>query len=190
MPSSPRISPAALLLAGVAAAYPFLVYAALGRVPPGALIVVALAVVGGRMAAARRANSAGVLLPALAGVFAATGVLALLDADAAVLAYPVLMNLGFAAAFGLSLLKPPTLVESLASLRHPNPSPAGRLYMRRVTVVWFVFLLGNATVSAATAVHGDMALWTLYNGLVAYLLMGLLFAVEFLVRRRVQGRAA
>jgi uncharacterized membrane protein len=62
--------------------------------------------------------------------------------------------------------------------------------MRRVTVVWFVFLLGNATVSAATAVHGDMALWTLYNGLVAYLLMGLLFAVEFLVRRRVQGRAA
>lgn len=187
MPSSPPSSAAALLLAVAAAAYPFLVYVVLGRVPPGALIVVALALVGGRMAVLRRGGAAGVLLPALGGVFATTGGLSLLDAEVAVKAYPVLMNLGFATAFGLSLLKPPTLVELFAGLRHPDPSPVARAYMRRVTMVWFVFLLGNATVSAATAAHGDMVLWTTYNGVVAYVLMGLLFGGEWLVRRRVQG---
>jgi uncharacterized membrane protein len=190
MPSSPRNRIAALLLAVAAAGYPFLVYATLGRVPPGALIVVALAVVGGRMALLGRGGAARALLPALGGVFGATGATALLDAEAAVTLYPVLMSLGFAAAFGLSLRRPPTLVETFASLRHPDPSVAARAYMRRVTWVWFAFLLLNAAVSAITALSGDMVLWTAYNGFVSYVLMGLLFAGEWLVRRRVEARAA
>jgi uncharacterized membrane protein len=31
--------------------------------------------------------------------------------------------------------------------------------------------------------------WALYNGLIAYLLIGTLFAVEWLVRQRVKARA-
>jgi uncharacterized membrane protein len=39
-----------------------------------------------------------------------------------------------------------------------------------------------------TALFTSMATWTLYNGLIAYLLMGLLFAGEYLVRLRVKAR--
>jgi uncharacterized membrane protein len=36
-----------------------------------------------------------------------------------------------------------------------------------------------------TVLHGDMHLWTLWNGMVAYILMGTLMATEWLVRQRV-----
>ena len=58
--------------------------------------------------------------------------------------------------------------------------------MRKVTQVWCVFLLVNAALSAATALWGDLAVWTLYNGLISYGVMGTLFAVEYAIRRRVQ----
>ena len=34
-----------------------------------------------------------------------------------------------------------------------------------------------------TVLHGDMHLWTLWNGMVAYILMGTLMAVEWVVRQ-------
>ena len=39
-----------------------------------------------------------------------------------------------------------------------------------------------------TALYADMKIWALYNGLIAYLLMGALFAGEYLVRLRVKAR--
>lgn len=39
-----------------------------------------------------------------------------------------------------------------------------------------------------TALYGDMALWTAWNGMIAYLLIGALMAGEWLVRRRVMKR--
>ena len=63
------------------------------------------------------------------------------------------------------------------------------------TVLAYVFehaLLGGgqtlALVAAGLALWAPLAWWTLYNGLIAYLLMGLLFAAEWLVRQRVRGR--
>lgn len=179
-----------LLLAAFGALYPFLVYAALGRVPAGALVLVAMALLMARIASCRGRRAAAPLVPALAAVALATGGLALADADTAARAYPVLMSLGIAGAFGLSLVRPPTLVESFAALTDPDPSPAARAYMRKVTIAWTLFLLANAVMSAATVALGDLELWTLYNGLLSYLLMGTMFAVELAIRRRVRRRAA
>jgi uncharacterized membrane protein len=53
-----------------------------------------------------------------------------------------------------------------------------------------VFFAVNGSVALATALWASTALWTLYNGLVAYLLMGALMGGEWLVRRRLQGAAA
>jgi len=179
-----RVGPA--LLAALGLAYPFLVYAGLGRVPPGAFVFVALALAGARIAAVNGAAAARLLVPALAGVAAATAALGLVDAAAAAKAYPVLMSLGMAAAFGLSLRRSPTLVEIFATLAGPPPEAAARAYMRRVSLAWCLFLLVNAALSAATWASGDLGLWTLYNGLVSYLLMGLMFAAEYWIRRRVR----
>lgn len=182
--NKPRI--AALALGGIGLAYPFVVYAALGRVPAGALVLVALAVIGARLVAIRNAALARPLIPALGAVALGTGGLALLDTQSAALAYPVLMNLGMAAAFGLSLRRGPTLIQTFASLTDPNPSPAALAYMRKVTLVWCVFLLVSAVISALTALSGDLALWALYNGLISYGLMGALFAAEYAIRQRVR----
>lgn len=180
---------AAILLTVIGAAYPFLVYVALGRVPAGALVLVALILVIARIACLRGRATARALLPPLILVAIATAGLGAVTTELAAKAYPVFMSLGFAAAFGLSLVMPPSLVEIFAKLSEPDPSPQAKAYMRRVSLVWLVFLLANASVSLATALWGETWIWALYNGLISYLLMGTLFAGEWLVRRRVRAKA-
>ena len=186
--SSNRPPVAALLLGAMGIAYPFLVYVALGRVPAGAVALVALALIGARLGLMRGGALARPLVPVMIAVALATGALTLIDSRLASLVYPVLMSLGMAAAFGLSLRRGPSLVEILASLTEPDPSPAARAYMRKVSLVWAVFLTVNACVAAVTVAWGDMVVWALYNGLISYGLMGLLFALEYAVRRRSRRR--
>jgi uncharacterized membrane protein len=63
-------------------------------------------------------------------------------------------------------------------------------YTRTVTKVWCGFFVVNAAVSLATALFASERAWALYNGGIVYVAMGVLFAVEWLVRRRVRARAA
>ncbi len=187
-PNSRPLLPVIAVLGG--AAYPFIVYALLGRVPAGGLVLAALALVAARLVGLRGSALARPLLLPLAAVAALMAALGLVDGSAAAQAYPIVMSLGMAAAFGLSLLRPPCLVECFAAVVEPTPTEAARAYMRRVTWVWFGFLLGNAALSAASLASGSLELWTLYNGLVSYLLMAALFGGEWLVRRRVRRREA
>jgi uncharacterized membrane protein len=177
---------AILTAAGVV--YPFLVYFAGERVPASAFVVLAIGLVLLRAPSLRALAGPRAAVIAVVVAVAAFISLAAFRADTAVLAYPVLMSLLVATAFGASLLYPPTLVERFARLRDPEPPPEAVPYMRKVTLVWFVFLLINAALSALTAAFGDLAIWTLYNGLLSYLLMGLLFAGEWLIRRRHRRR--
>lgn len=101
------------------------------------------------------------------------------------LLYPVVVNLVMLAVFGGSLWTAMPLVERLARLREPNLPPEGVRYTRRVTLVWCGFFIGNGAMALFTVLHGDMHLWTLWNGMVAYILMGTLMATEWLVRQRV-----
>jgi uncharacterized membrane protein len=45
-----------------------------------------------------------------------------------------------------------------------------------------VFFVVNGGLSLWFAIQADIWLWTLYTGLIAYLLMGVIFATEFVVR--------
>ncbi len=103
------------------------------------------------------------------------------------LAYPVFVSLLFFIVFTYSLAYPPTVVERLARLEDPDLPPKGVAYTRKVTQVWCGFFLVNAALSLATIWHGDRWLWSLYNGGVAYVLMGLLMAGEMAVRRKVKA---
>jgi uncharacterized membrane protein len=115
---------------------------------------------------------------------AAAGALLLVSLSplAGLKSYPILVNLGFAALFAHSLWRPPTVIERIARLRHPDLPISTVPYLRKVTAVWLGFFLGNAAISAATAVSGSLELWTLYNGFVSYVLIGLLFAGEWVLR--------
>ena len=46
----------------------------------------------------------------------------------------------------------------------------------------------NGSVALYTALFTSLATWTLYNGFIAYLLMGTLFAVELLCRTHLRKR--
>lgn len=96
--------------------------------------------------------------------------------------YPVVMNMALLGVFVSSLLHPPTVIERLARLQEPDLPASGVRYTRRVTQVWSLFFLVNGGIAFYTARFCSLEVWTLYNGLIAYLLMGVLFAGEFLFR--------
>ena len=103
--------------------------------------------------------------------------------------YPVLVSAFMLALFGLSLKFGPPMVERLARLTEPQLPDIAIRYTRRVTWVWSGFFLVNGLIAAALTLWAPLSWWTLYNGLIAYGVMGLLFAIEWLIRQRVRGRS-
>ena len=115
---------------------------------------------------------------------------ALFSARHWLLYYPLAVSLALLCLFGWSLTRPMSLVERLARLQDPVLPPAAIGYTRRVTQVWCGFFVINGALAAFTIWHGDLALWSLYNGLISYALMGGLMGAEYLVRRRLLKRLA
>ncbi|MGM0952535.1 MAG: hypothetical protein ACQEW7_06110 [Pseudomonadota bacterium] len=96
--------------------------------------------------------------------------------------YPVVVSAGLLAVFLWSLRFPPTVIERLARLKEPDLPPSGVVYTRNVTKVWCGFFVLNGAIATGTIYAGDWV-WTLYNGFISYLLMGLLFTGEWLFRQ-------
>jgi len=113
--------------------------------------------------------------------------IALVNETRWLLAYPVFVSLLFFVVFSYSLMHPPTIVERLARFEDPDLPPKGVAYTRKVTQVWSGFFLANAAISLATVWYGDRWLWSLYNGCVSYVLMGLLMAGEMTIRRKIKA---
>ncbi|MGZ8237628.1 MAG: hypothetical protein ACXW1Z_23480 [Methylobacter sp.] len=100
--------------------------------------------------------------------------------------YPVIVNLAMLLVFSWSLLSPQSLIERLARIQHPDLPPEGITYTRRVTQIWCAFFIVNGGIALATALWSSVELWSLYNGLIAYVLMGILLAGEYIVRMKTQ----
>lgn len=97
--------------------------------------------------------------------------------------YPVVITASFLVVFSYSLIKPPSVIERLARLQEPDLPQEGVVYTRKVTVVWCFFFIFNIVVSLYTVFYSSTEMWTLYNGLISYLLMGALFLSELLYRK-------
>ncbi|GHV95873.1 hypothetical protein AGMMS50293_21930 [Spirochaetia bacterium] len=102
--------------------------------------------------------------------------------------YPVLMNTVMLGAFALTLVAPPPMIFRFAVLA--DKSIKGSLaesrvknYCRKVTLVWCAFFILNGGIAAWTVFSGSDVLWSIYNGGVSYILIGILFAGEFIVRK-------
>lgn len=98
--------------------------------------------------------------------------------------YPAVMVALALTVFAVSLLRTP-VVETFARRMGERLDADGLAYCRRVTWVWTVFLSFHLLVTVGT-VFCSQEVWALYNGGIAYLLMGLLFAGEWLYRRKVK----
>lgn len=165
--------------------YPFVIWLGHGQLEPRLLagLIVAMALL--RLLTIQNGNAgrwwlAGALL--LAG-FAIFG-----NAWTPLKLYPVLVNAVLLGIFGYSLVSPPSAVERIARLREPDLPPEAVGYTRRVTQIWCAFFIVNGLIALVTAVWASPAVWSLYNGVIAYLLMGMLMGGEYLCRLRFRRR--
>lgn len=169
----------------VSLAYPFLVYFGLQHFEPRWVAAFLVTLVLVRLFGNRNLSSYGVAAAAVAmGVLAWVG-----NVWLPLKLYPVGANAFFLITFGLSLIYPPSAVERLARIKEPNLSAEGVTYTRRVTQVWVCFFVINGSIALGTALWASDAVWTIYNGLIAYCLMGVLAGIELLVRRRLKFQA-
>ena len=164
--------------------YPFLVYWGLARFEPRHLALLLLVMLVLRFFSSSIARPAP---PAILLTFTIAGLALVLVAvisndDQALKLYPVVVNFSLLLIFLFSLRYPPTVIERIAEAIESSLSSSARLYTRQVTKLWCGFFLVNGVISVLTSVFASMAVWALYNGLVAYLLMGLLFACEYMYR--------
>jgi uncharacterized membrane protein len=113
--------------------------------------------------------------------------LALFDSPVLLRWYPVLISGFMLALFGSSLMYGPPMVERLARLREPHLPAKAIRYTRQVTIAWSVFFLCNGLCAAALTLWAPLNWWMLYTGLISYGLIGLMFAIEWLIRQRVRG---
>ncbi|KAA0976895.1 hypothetical protein [Pseudomonas sp. ANT_H12B] len=171
-----------LLLAGLL--YPFAVYFGMEHFAPwqfGLLLGslwLARALLG-----ARRPGSLWMAITAIGFCL----LLALFDSPLMLRWYPVLISAFMLGLFGLSLKYGPPMIERLARLREPQLPARAIVYTRQVTIAWSVFFLCNGLLAAALTLWAPLSWWMLYTGLISYGLMGLLFAIEWLIRQRVRG---
>ena len=177
------------ILIVVSVLYPFAVYLLLDRLEPRTialglfcLLAIRFVALGGRARADARQ-----LRWMVAALVAFVLGSAALNSRGALLYYPLLVNLGLLAVFGISLVHPPTVIERIARIAEPQLPASAVRYTRIVTMVWCGFFVVNGAIAAWTAALATLATWSLYNGFIAYVLMGALFAGEWLVRRRVRG---
>jgi uncharacterized membrane protein len=102
----------------------------------------------------------------------------------------LIQQLGFhalmAATFGLSLLsgrRP--LCTQLADKVHGPLGAAETRYTRQVTAAWAVFFLANAAATALLYEFAPLRIWSMFVNFASLPLIGLMFAAEYAVRRRV-----
>lgn len=100
--------------------------------------------------------------------------------------YPPLVNLIFFTFFLISLFYPPTVIEKIAR-RHRSEMPVKAVvYTRKVTQAWCLFFLINGSMSVMSIFYSE-EWWVLYNGFIAYILIGLMLAGEYFIRIKVIG---
>ncbi|HZX32589.1 MAG TPA: hypothetical protein VFF03_14645 [Rhodocyclaceae bacterium] len=181
-----------VLAIGLTLAYPFAVYFGLDTIGPRGLGLMLLAVLvlrhwqSVRRFASDIRQSEWLVFALLAGM---AGAIAAFGSEVLLLLYPVAVSLSLLLVFGRSLFHPPTVIERIARLTEPNLPPEGVRYTRQVTRAWCVFFAANGAIAMATAFASREA-WLLYNGLISYLLMGVMFTGEWVIRGRVRRRLA
>ena len=97
---------------------------------------------------------------------------------------PVLIQLMLMYFFGRTLLKDkgPSLIESFVRLEFPEFQPGISEYCRQLTLMWTGFFAFNATLCVALASWGTHFWWMLYNGVIIYLMIGVLVTGEYIYR--------
>ena len=160
--------------------YPLIVYLGLQRLGAGFFAIVLLALLLLRFGLIRP-EERRFMLPLLAGLAAYAALTAATGSRTLLLAYPVLVNLSLCGLFAASLRSGEPLLLRVARARDMEITEPAVPYLRRLTAIWAAFFALNAAIAFVT-VHLSIGVWAVYNGLVSYLLVGLLIVGEVVFR--------
>jgi uncharacterized membrane protein len=174
-----------VLSAAFVVTYPLAVYLGLPHLGAKALslLLAGLLLLGlpFRLSGAARGHVAAILRIPLT-VLAVLLLGALFDDRRFVLALPVITNVLLLAQFASSLRGTP-IVERFARAQESELSDAEIAYCRAVTVTWCVFFVVNGAITAGLATLAPLGWWTLYTGVVSYVLLGALATIEYVIRK-------
>lgn len=95
--------------------------------------------------------------------------------------YPPICNSFIFLAFFSSIFCKETIIQKFARLCGDKLEKPAWNYTRNLTYVWCVFTFLNLCISIWTIFLPDK-IWILYNGFLSYVLIGILFGVEYIVR--------
>ncbi|WP_119328430.1 COG4648 family protein [Cysteiniphilum halobium] len=167
--------------------YPFLIFFGIQFLSVKGLSLIVLCLFGLRAVFSHTNNHAIIpkyALFLLSGVGIAISTLGMLSHNIVFIKlYPVAMNVIFFSIFFVSLFAQENIIYQFAKKIARQPLPYFvTAYTRKVTIAWCLFFILNALVSCYTALFSSLHIWTLYNGLISYILIGVFFVCEFIVR--------
>lgn len=116
--------------------------------------------------------------------------------------YSVVISATFLVVFGSTLFFGPNIIFRFATLADKkiigsNYENQVKAYCKKVTIVWCCFFILNGTAAACTTFADKIfglspekarEVWAVYNGGISYVLMGILFVVEFIIRKLVDRK--
>jgi uncharacterized membrane protein len=130
---------------------------------------------------------------AVAGVVALAGVAIVLGWETLERHFPIALflehagiNLLLAVVFGRTLAAGhDPLVTRFARLLHRELPPEVEAYTRHVTIAWTIFFATLFALSSALYLGGFLAAWSVLANLASPILVGAMFAAEYVIRHRV-----
>jgi uncharacterized membrane protein len=131
-----------------------------------------------------RARRPALWMMVMAGLSLMVGYLGYRYAASMIVIPPLLIFSGLFLFFGYSLRAEGTpVITRFAELILGEVEPDVRAYTRKATMAWMIFFLVMLLISLALALWAPLTVWSWFANFMAYLLIAVMFVVEFAVRR-------
>lgn len=170
------------LLALLTLTYPFAIYVGLDYFGVRGASLLLISLLGLRLIFTAKRNDASSSKILFAVMLVFIVVIFSLESSLGLKFYPVLINIILLGTFAYTLTTPVSMIERFARLTEPNLDANGVIYTRKITLVWCLFFFLNSLASAYTALFTSLKTWSIYNGFIAYLIIGAIFVIEYIVR--------
>jgi len=95
---------------------------------------------------------------------------------------PLALGTHFFVLFFRSQFQEITLIERIASLQK-ELSPEERRYCRNLNRIWVVVIFCILLLVLWAALFASLGTWTLVTGVITYVIMGVLFVIEYIIRK-------
>jgi len=95
---------------------------------------------------------------------------------------PIFIQLTLMHFFGTTLFKGPSLIERFVRMEFADFPPEIVTYCWQLTLLWTGFFAFNALVCAGLALWGSDVWWAFYNGVMIFVLTGVLMVGEYIWR--------